>query len=299
MKILIKKKLNNFFSKVLSTSLRNHLFSEFDQYIELKQKSSVDSKIGQHLLLNQYRQQKIPRKIEDTSISVFSQDNEDGVLLQIFSIIGFKNKKFIEIGAGNGTLFSNCANFCVNFGFYGIFIESDEQKLNEGISYYKNCFSTYLYQPKFVREFVSKDNINSIIDKNFGSINLDLLSIDIDGNDYWVLKNLESVRPRVLVLEINPFFGKESVTIKYNPSFHLENINQKIYGMSAIAAIELCKQKGYQLVATNSKGFNLFFVDDQEASAFETINPNEIFQKQYFQDHSGGFTFNDDAFTRV
>ncbi len=299
MKNLIKKKLNNFFSKVLSTSLREHLFSEFDQYIELKQKSSVDSKVSQQILLNQYKLQTTPRKIDDSSISVFSQDNEDGILLQIFSIIGFGNKKFIEIGAGNGTMFSNCANFCVNFGFNGIFIDTDEQKLNEGISYYKNCFSTYLLQPKFVREFVSKDNINSIIDKNFSGKTLDLLSIDIDGNDYWVLKNLESVRPRVLVLEINPFFGKESVTVKYNPSFHLENINQKAYGMSATAAIELCKQKEYKLVATNSKGFNLFFVDDQEASAFEIISPNEIFQKQYFQDHSGEFTFNDDEFTRV
>ena len=68
--------------------------------------------------------------------------------------------------------------------------------------------------------------------------------------------------------------------------------------MSALAAIKLCKQKEYKLVATNSKGFNLFFVDNQESSAFEAITPNEIFQKRYFREHSGGFIFNDEEYVK-
>lgn len=297
-KNIVKKIFSGYFNQLFESCLKTHLYTEFNHYNELKDKSSIQNKVNQHVLFNQYKETNSSSKLVDTNLSIFSQDNEDGIILQIFSKIGFGSKSFIEIGSGNGTLFSNCANLCVHFGFDGIFIDCNEKKLNEGVSFYKNCFSTYLNQPKFVQAFVSKENINSIIDTNYKNQNVDLLSIDIDGNDYWILDQLKSVRPRVIVLEINPFFANESVSVKYNPSFSLENINENIYGMSALAAIKLCKQKEYKLVATNSKGFNLFFVDNQESSAFEAITPNEIFQKRYFREHSGGFIFNDEEYVK-
>ena len=214
---------------------------------------------------------------------MFSQDNEDGILLELFSKIGFLNKTFIEIGAGNGVLFSNCANLCMNFGFSGLFIESDTKKVSDGISYYKNSYRTNLFPPKFCCSFVTKDNINQIVtDHNFPKT-IDLLSIDIDGNDYWILEHLDTVIPRVIVLEVNPAFKDQSCTVQYNSSFKLKDLDKGVYGMSVSAAIKLCKQRGYKLVASNSKGFNLFFALEKISRSIPEMDPTHIYNKDYFK----------------
>ncbi len=108
---------------------------------------------------------------------------------------------------------------------------------------------------------------------------IDLLSIDIDENDYWVLKNLDAVIPSVIVLEISPPFKDKSCTIQYNSRFKLEDLDKGIYGMSVCAAIKLCKSKGYKLVASNSKGFNLIFVLEKISESIPEMDHNLIFNK--------------------
>ncbi len=279
----LKKIITPFLSTLISSSVRKEILLTLDEYLERKQKSGNTLQISQQILFNQYRDSSNFPNFPDSGFSVYSQDNEDGILLEIFSKIGFLNKTFIEIGAGNGVLFSNCANLCMNFGFGGLFIESDAQKVAEGISYYENSYRTNLLPPRFCSSHVTKDNINQLVSDHNLPKSIDLLSIDIDGNDYWVLKNLDAVIPRVIVLEINPAFKDKSCTIQYNSRFKLEDLDKGIYGMSVCAAIKLCKSKGYKLVASNSKGFNLIFVLEKISESIPEMDHNLIFNKEYFK----------------
>ena len=112
---------------------------------------------------------------------------------------------------------------------------------------------------------------------------IDLLSIDIDGNDYWILKNLDTVIPRVIVLEVNPAFKDQSCTVQYNSNFKLKDLNNDVYGMSVCAAIKLCKKRGYKLVAANSKGFNLIFVLEKISRNIPEMDHTHIYNKDYFK----------------
>lgn len=279
----LKKLITPYLSTLISSTIREEILLSLDEYLEFKQKSGNNLQISQQILFNQYRDISNFPNYLDSGFSAFSQDNEDGILLEIFSKIGFQNKTFIEIGAGNGVFFSNCANLCMNFGFNGLFIESDTQKVSDGISYYENSYRTNLFPPKFCSSFVTKDNINQLITDYNGPKTIDLLSIDIDGNDYWVLKNLDAVVPRVIVLEVNPAFKDQSYTIQYNSNFKLKDPDKDIYGMSVCAAIKLCKSRGYKLVASNSKGFNLFFVLEKISESIPEMDHTLIFNKDYFK----------------
>ena len=92
----------------------------------------------------------------------------------------------MDIGGGDGVWASNCANLALNFGFHGLFIDGNLQSVNDGVKFYTKHHDTHLYPPKFTHATVKRGNTNQIIrDAGFEG-EIDLLSIDIDGNDYWI-----------------------------------------------------------------------------------------------------------------
>ena len=114
---------------------------------------------------------------------------------------------------------------------------------------------------KLLNIFVTKKNINQILKKYSGK-KIDLLSIDIDGNDFWIWKAINCVKPRLVVIEYNSFFGPTlSCTIPYNHKF-IWNYEKKrsYYGASLKALEKLGKQKKYILVGVDKNGVNAFFV---------------------------------------
>ncbi len=109
------------------------------------------------------------------------------------------------------------------------------------------------------REFITAENIEPLFQKYGVPPEFDLLSIDIDGNDYWVWKAIEQFRPRVVVIEYNANKGPDaSVTIPYDPAFRWDKSDYQ--GASLRALEKLGKEKGYTLVATDPCGVNAFFV---------------------------------------
>lgn len=117
----------------------------------------------------------------------------------------------------------------------------------------------------------------------FGEI--DLLSIDIDGNDYWVWKAMTAIRPRVVVIEYNSSFGPDrSVTVAYDPSFrrYEKHPSGLYYGASLQALNKLAAQKGYFLAGCDSAGVNAFFVrDDLADRGIAKIEVSRAFVPQY------------------
>ena len=198
--------------------------------------------------------------INKFGIKIYSQNDEDGIILYIFKHIGIKTKKFIEIGVENGTE-CNTTNLLKNFNWKGIQIEGSKKLYNDAKIQLKKILEKKKNNLKLLNIFVTKKNINQILKKNCGK-EIDLLSVDVDGNDFWIWKAINCVKPRLVIIEYNSFFGSNiSATIKYNSKFSWNHRNNKSYYGASLKALEkLGKQKKYILVGVDKNGVNAFFV---------------------------------------
>ena len=217
--------------------------------------------------------------ISKFGIKIYSQNNEDGIILYIFKHIGIKTKKFVEIGMENGTE-CNTTNLLKNFNWKGIQIEGSKKLYNDAKIQLKKILEKKRNNLKLLNIFVTKKNINQILKKNCGK-EIELLSIDIDGNDVWIWKAINCVKPRLVVIEYNSFFGSNiSATIKYNSKFSWDHRNNKSYYGASLKALEkLGKQKKYNLVGVDKNGVNAFFVRNDLAKYInlESKKTEEIF----------------------
>jgi hypothetical protein len=247
MKQLIKKKLKVLLYKILNVT--NFVNS---------------SQLSQLLLMNQYRQLTHTKKLpnfQNTGFHVYSQTDEDGFLLYIFFLIDTTNKKVIEIGTGD-CIECNSANLIINHGWQGLLFDVNRNSINIGKKIYGFLKTTRNNPPKLVNTWITSENINQLITNNNFEDEIDLLSIDIDGNDYWIWKAIQCVNPRVIIIEYNTYWmADESVTVPYDPQFKAKIINGAYYcGASLAAFVSLGKKLGYRLVGSNTRQYNAFFV---------------------------------------
>ncbi|MFC2138065.1 hypothetical protein ACFLTE_07825 [Bacteroidota bacterium] len=198
-------------------------------------------------------------KLSDTGFSVFSQFEEDGLLLYIFAIIGEINKTFIEIGSNNG-INSNCANLFFHFGWHGLFIDGDRKCINRGIQFYSKYPHPWNYQPKFICDMVKRENINEIIKEAGFEGEIDLMSIDINGNDYWIWDAIEIIKPNVVIIETHIEFGLNNIVVPYDPNYFYPGKHKHYHGASPVAMKKLADKKGYRLVGANQLGFNTIYI---------------------------------------
>lgn len=204
--------------------------------------------------------QGIPLDLENTGARIFSQFEEDGILLAIFASIGTKTKTFVDIGAADG-INSNCANLALNFGWHGLFIDGNSDNITRGRDYYENHPDSNLYPPKFVQAKVTRENINQILLDADVSGTIDLLSIDIDGNDYWIWDALSSIDPTVVIIETHSEFGMNPVVVPYDPEYsYPPKLHPEYFGASPVAMVTLGEKKGYRLAGSNQYGFNFIFI---------------------------------------
>lgn len=194
----------------------------------------------------------------ENSVKVFSQFGEDGIIQYLIKNIHIKNKLFVEFGSQNYTE-SNTRFLLVNNNWSGLIIDGNEENIN----YVKSDQIYWKYNLKAVSSFVTAENINQILADNSMSGEIGLLSVDIDGNDYWVWKAIDVVKPALVIVEYNHRFGAEkAVTVPYRADFtrtkaHYSGI---YYGASLKALCSLGKTKGYDFVGCNDGGNNAFFV---------------------------------------
>lgn len=206
-----------------------------------------DMKTKEHLMDNIY--------LEQYGYKVFSQNDEDGIIQEIFNRIGTTNKTFVEFGIQDGL---ECNTHYLLFKEWrGLWIEGDPD-------YYKqiqNKFRPVIKdnQLKVVNAFITKENINELFLQAGMEGEIDLLSIDIDGNDYYVFEAISVVAPRVVIIEYNAKFPPDCEWVMPYNKFHLWDGTDK-HGASLKSLQILGEKKGYQLVGTNINGVNAFFV---------------------------------------
>jgi hypothetical protein len=201
----------------------------------------------------------------DAEFSSFSQNGEDGILHLLFSVLGTTNKIAVEACAGDG-IECNAANLIVNHGWSGLLLDGDSASLQRGREFYANRASGWRLRripPRLVAAWITAENINDLIFSNGVSSEIDLLSIDLDGVDYWIWKSLSVIAPRVVVVEYNNrWSASQSVTVPYRPDFvghEASDIGEGYFGASLLAFTKLAAEKGYRLVGSNSPNTNAFF----------------------------------------
>jgi hypothetical protein len=186
---------------------------------------------------------------------VYSQGGEDGAIGEIFKRIGTTNKVFVECAPGNGT--ENNTLYLLTQGWKGLWIERDAKH----ISSIEKTFAQKIKSGALVLDPgpALRENIESLLTKAPISPEFDLLSIDIDGNDYWIWKALERHRPRVVVIEYNGVFppGCEWV-MDYDPQTAWDGSSD--FGASLTSLELLGAEKGYHLAGCTLTGSNAFFV---------------------------------------
>jgi len=180
--------------------------------------------------------------LEHHERKVYSQNGEDGVLEAIFAAIGVTNRFFVEFGCEDATECNTA--FLLEQGWQGLLMDG------AGIS--RNPRATVR------KEFITAENINFLFHKYGVPEAFDLLSIDIDGNDYWVWQAI-TYRPRVVVIEYNAHVPPgDSKVIAYDPAFR--GNGSDYFGASLRAMKELGEQKGYTLIHCKRTGANAFFI---------------------------------------
>ncbi|WP_052345046.1 tetratricopeptide repeat protein [Planktothrix rubescens] len=208
---------------------------------------------------------------------IFSQNGEDGVIKKIFEVIKTTNKYYVEFGVENANE-CNTRNLRENCGWSGLLMDGGYENKEIG-----------LYQ-----EFITAENINELFQKYKVPQELDLLSIDIDYNDFYIWKSLDEIyQPRVVIIEYNAsHLPTEDKVVKYDANAVWDSTNY--FGASIRALYNLGKRKGYSLIYANNQGVNLFFVKNSILSKIEHSfkDTNNIFliynSPKYGSDISGG-----------
>lgn len=258
-------------------------------YISHADDRAIDLEYRLQKVTRLFLQQRYPEVMEansdstalsDHELSVYSQEGVDGLLLQVFSKIGVARRKFIEIGCGDGRE-CNTANLSLNLGWSGALIDSDELRLASARKFYGRMLQHKRAEVRILNSHLTRENVNQVVAAGGESGEIDLLSIDVDGNDYWIWKALTVVEPRVVVVEYNASFGPEqAVTVPYDPSFDCSKAHPSgfYHGASLAALTRLGAEKGYALVAVESQGVNALFVLQALAEGvFPTLDPLEAY----------------------
>lgn len=200
---------------------------------------------------------------------VNSQNGEDGILWYIFSLIGMINRTVVEVCAADG-IQCNAANLVLHHGWKGLLFDGDKINCRTGQRYYRLCRSDGMTPPQLVHAWITRDNIDQLIAAHGISGSIDLLSLDVDGMDYWVLEAIRCIKPRVIVLEYQDILGPErSVTVPYASDFRARFVNgvPDYAGASLAAFNKLLGARDYRLVGCEPQGYNAFFIHNSEGQA--------------------------------
>jgi hypothetical protein len=198
--------------------------------------------------------------LSEVEFQVFSQWGDDGIIQFLINKLDITHHTFIEFGVENYKE-SNTRFLLINNNWSGLVIDGSP----ENIQYIKTDTLSWGYELHAISSFITAENINELItqflQKGYHK-EIGILSIDIDGNDYWVWKAIEVVEPVIVIVEYNSLLGAEkSLTIPYDPSFvRNTKYNMMYWGVSIPALCNLANEKGYAFVGCNSSGNNAYFV---------------------------------------
>ena len=222
-----------------------------------------------------------PLPLQHYEFRAFSQFGEDGILQHLVRHVPIPRRAFVEFGVESFKE-ANSRFLMLKDNWSGLVIDAD----SENIAQINRDPQSWYYDLHAVCAFVDRDSINRIIRDNGFAGDLGLLSIDIDGTDWWIWETIDSVRPAIVVTEYNHRFGTEpAVTVPYRPDFDRRKAHHSLtyFGASLRAFERLGRRKGYDLVGCGSAGLNAFFVrSDLRPAVIPALSVEEAFVEGKF-----------------
>ncbi len=233
------------------------------------------------IMSNQVRNMGIVRSLREPEFQVFSQWGDDGIIQYLTGRIDCP-RTFIEFGVEDYRE-SNTRFLMFNDNWTGLVMDGSERHIHQLRSqpYY------WRYDLRSKVAFVTRENINELIASEEMQGDIGLLHIDIDGNDYWVWKEISVVDPAIVIMEYNAVFGIErAITIPYRPDFVRDQGHYScLYaGASLLSLCDLASKKGYSFVGCNSNGNNAYFVRNDKVGRLNTLTPSEGYVESKFRE---------------
>ncbi|MDD2046481.1 FkbM family methyltransferase [Pseudomonas putida] len=308
LKALTERQLH-FETILLNKGLSTADVARFNPVLHRNFLGNADAAQQKHLMLAwKYNSPPVlgPSDLVESGFRAFSQNDEDGILLRLFTHIGCTNRYVVEIG-------SNCndsdvgipenlsTNLLVNHGWHGTIFELDPTECSRMLYFFARTASTRhyhwthegsteYYSPKIVQQAVSPENINELLVVSAPDPEPDLFIIDIDGGDFAVMESLSAVKPRVIVVEFEKRF-RERHNVVQRDRDQFSRRWQQSGAASLTAWTSLLEPRGYRLCAVGTCCFNAFFVrEDVAEGKLSTLHPKDAF------DSHPVFSAMDDAF---
>jgi hypothetical protein len=222
------------------------------------------------------------QSLEEVEFQAFSQRGEDGIIQYIIGKIEIPNRIFIEFGVEDYTE-SNTRLLLINNNWSGLVIDGDKKN----IRFIKSDFIYWKYDLTALHSFITRENIDGLISSYTNCRDIGLLSVDIDGNDYWVWEAIASISPRIVVCEYNSAFGpSQKVSVPYDPGFvrSRSHYSDLYFGASLSAFCHLAEKKGYDFIGTAGAGVNAFFVRKDLSGPFKKYRVGEDFRESANRD---------------
>jgi len=236
--------------------------SDIAEIIELLEKQEQRSRYLAHMRVQRAWEEEMkkprhadPKRLLRYGYKVYCQNDEDGIIAEIFRRIGTTNRTFVEFGVETG-IECNTAKLLVE-GWRGLWIEANPAS----VAAIRENFAPFIEDGRLVvtESRVTAENINDLIAQSGLGGEIDLLSIDIDYNDYWVWKAIDAVDPRLVAIEYNATLRPPmSLVVPYRPDAEWDGSN--FSGASLEALVKLGAEKNYRIVGCSIAGVNAFFV---------------------------------------
>lgn len=238
--------------------------------IEIKYAQEKNLFLNAKLLTNEIYDRRL-QSLEEAEFQVFSQFGEDGIIQWLIHNVDISDRTFVEFGVEDYTE-ANTRFLLMNNNWTGLVMDGSK----ESVDRIKGWELFWKYDLTAVEAFITRENINQLITDAGFQGDIGILSIDLDGNDWWILNAVTCVSPRILICEYNNIFGAEKrVTVPYDAQFvrtekHYSNL---YWGCSIGAFCGWAQENGYYYMGSNSAGNNAFFVRK------DCIKPDRIPEK--------------------
>ncbi len=207
--------------------------------------------------------------LEQVGFSRFSEFEEDGHLLYLLTLAGSTSRTVVEISSQDGRV-CMATNLLVHHRWRGFLFDGDPVFVNEGQRFFASHLATRSAPPVMKAEWFTRENVNQVLGAAGVPDQVDVLSLDIDGNDLYLWSAMK-MRPRILICEFNNAIPSElALTIPYKPDFSFAALpaEQSMFRSASLAAfVAVGRRKGYRLVGMNALGFNAIFLREDILAA--------------------------------
>jgi hypothetical protein len=258
-----------------------------NEILDLKKNDAKSVKVNVGQILANFNNEKTSiSNFSEIEFQVFSQFGDDGIIQYLINRIEIPNKTFIEFGVEDYRE-SNTRFLLINNKWSGLIIDGGKNNVDA----IKKDYVYSMFDLHAKEAFITKDNINEIImsylklgyEREVG-----ILSIDIDGNDYWIWQAIVVIKPIIVIIEYNSLFGKEKLwTIPYKENFYRldEDKYYQYWGASISALCDLAEKKGYDFIGCNSHGNNAYFVRKDKLGSLKKVSPSEGYNRGIFREY--------------